>query len=603
MCGIYGGINISKEAFQIVQNSLTHRGPDDVNSFKHKNIMIGHTRLSIQDIEGGVQPFSIGNYTISFNGEIYNHLEIRKKMLKNINFSTSSDTETLLQLIMNYGFKSLNQIDGMFAACIFDEKKLEITLIRDRAGKKPLYYYVDAEKFIFASELQSFQSIGLGLKINHNNISSFLRTGFFYDENTPWENIYEVKAGHYYKLNCKSLVYKKKKYFDIYDSYKLNKFSVSSKALLDEVDSILTKSIKNRLFSSDLEVGAFLSGGIDSSLIVAIASQFKSKLKTFTVKFDGNFDESSLARLTSEKYSTEHYEIDIKLDLKNDLEKILTAYGEPFIDSSCLPSYYISREAKKYVTVALNGDGADELFGGYRRYLGFNLREKINLNFLKYFKSFLSKPKKKMSFYNYFHRYVNFLGKEGIEYYLSGTTDIFEDVYKIEDTDTIKVLDKVIKECDLKGVDKFLYLDFMILLFSNLLVKMDIASMQHALEVRSPFLSKYFLEFAPKLPESNKISGFKTKLILRELSKKYLPIELINQPKRGFEIPLKKWVYGILDEPIRNALIDNSFASNYVDQKFINTLFSDNLSPKTEKNAKMIWSLYCLEIWYKNLKI
>ena len=175
--------------------------------------------------------------------------------------------------------------------------------------------------------------------------------------------------------------------------------------------------------------------------------------------------------------------------------------------------------------------------------------------------------------------------------------------YKIEDTDTIKVLDKVIKECDLKGVDKFLYLDFMILLFSNLLVKMDIASMQHALEVRSPFLSKYFLEFAPKLPESNKISGFKTKLILRELSKKYLPIELINQPKRGFEIPLKKWVYGILDEPIRNALIDNSFASNYVDQKFINTLFSDNLSPKTEKNAKMIWSLYCLEIWYKNLKI
>ena len=367
MCGIAGAINYKKYDLEKIKMSLYHRGPNEQDISIIENTAFIHTRLSIQDISNGHQPFHFNDYSIVFNGEIYNHLELRDD-LKDIDFKTNSDTETLLHLYIKYKEKMFEKLDGMFAFAILDKQQNKIFIARDRSGKKPLYIYKDSNSLLFASELNAIKAGIPKLKIDEDAIYSYLRSGFFFKENTSYEDVEEVLAGYYYQVDLNSLEIQKNKYFDILDIYN-KKSNMTFNDSLYELDNILHKSVKDRLLSSDLEVGAFLSGGIDSSLVVAIASQYKDNLKTFTVKFDGAYDESHLARLTANKYNTQHHELSISMNLKDDIEKILLNYGQPFMDSSAIPSYYVSAEAKKYVTVILNGDGADELFGGYRRYV------------------------------------------------------------------------------------------------------------------------------------------------------------------------------------------------------------------------------------------
>lgn len=599
MCGIAGAINYHKYNFEKVKESLFHRGPDEQDMFYEKEIVLLHTRLSIQDLASGHQPFHYKNYTIVFNGEIYNHMELRSE-LQEFNFLTTSDTETLLYLYIKFGEKIYEKLDGMFAFCIYDRGKNQFILAKDRAGKKPLYLYKDSDSILFTSELNAIKTGINNLQINEVAIESYLRNGLFFCGNTPYQNVLNIKAGYFYVIEIDTLNISSTKYFDILDYY--NKpMSLSFQDSLNQVDSLLHKSIKNRLESSDLEVGAFLSGGIDSSLVVAIASQYQDNLKTFTVKFDGAYDESHLAKLTANKYNTHHHELLISMNLKNDIEKILLNYGQPFSDSSAIPSYYVSKEAKKHVTVILNGDGADEIFGGYRRYVpaANNIIE-----IAKYFSTLtkiLPKPHNKKSMYNYIYRLLNMSSKSGLDFYLSSTGDIFEDEYIFGENKINSELSRFINSVELDPLSKMLYLDFNIILFSDLLVKMDIATMAHSLEGRSPFLSKYLLEFAPSLKNEYKIKGQNTKHILRELSNKYLPKALITQPKRGFEVPLKRWIDNELKENIFDELASsNNYSSSFIDQKFINNLLNRNLNISEEKRAKMLWTMYCLEVWKKN---
>ena len=347
-------------------------------------------------------------------------------------------------------------------------------------------------------------------------------------------------------------------------------------------------------------MGAFLSGGIDSSLVVAIAAQYKTKIKTFTVKFDGVYDESALAKQTANRYDTDHHELTISMDLVNEIEQILLNYGQPFMDSSAVPSYYVSKEAKKYVTVVLNGDGADELFGGYRRYvpyangwLSFASKLSFLLNVLP-----LSNDRKSM--YNYVTRLLSLAKKDGIENYLSATTNIYENIYQIESNVIIDEINSYTKNNTLDDLCKMLYLDFNLILPQNLLVKMDIATMSNSLEARSPFLSKYFLELAPQLGNSLKINGFTTKYVLRELSKKYLPKVIIKQPKRGFEPPLKKWVNNDLKVIIDDSLNGDCYSSSFISKSFIDSILADKLAISKERRAKILWNLFSLETWYKS---
>jgi asparagine synthase (glutamine-hydrolysing) len=610
MCGIAGAVNAGF-SYEQVKKSLGHRGPDEQNSYQNKNVDLFHLRLSILDLEGGKQPMHFDEkYTIIFNGEIYNHAEIRKQFsLKGI---TSSDTETLLLLYDRFGTSFLEHIDGMFAFVIYDKIKNQLFIARDRAGKKPFYYFFDHKKFLFASELNCLKTM-TQFEVEENHILQYLRLGSFYRQFTPYKNVTELRAGTFLVVDCNSLSIKEENWWNIHHFYQKQNTDSFDESL-QNTDDLLHIAVKRRLESSDLEVGCFLSGGIDSGLVTSIASEYKSNLKTFTVSFSAEYDEAPLAKLVAKKYKTDHTEIRISFqNLRNDLENILCNYGEPFYDSSIIPSFYVSREAKKYVTVILNGDGADELFGGYRRYVPFSKYDFFKKNFLvkkgaTFFKKSMPASDNKKSLYNYLYRLASLASNSDLEIYLSAGVDIFEEYQHHIIDHGIDYLAPVRNDFDkiansnLSGLKKIMNLDFDTVLFSDFLVKMDIATMTNSQEGRSAFLSKELLEYVPSLPDEYKIKGKTTKFLLRQLAKKYLPLELIDQPKRGFEIPLKNWVNTELKEPVFDYLSgNNNYYKNFVEQNFVHDLLKKKIKISEEKRAKILWTLLSLEIWYKKV--
>ena len=607
MCGIVGSINFPIDGTR-VKKVMLHRGPDEQQSVREGNVELYHLRLSILDIEGGKQPMSFeNNFTIVFNGEIYNYLELNQKF--NLPVKSNSDTETLLHLYKKLGSDFLAHVDGMFALAIHDKEKKELFIARDRAGKKPLYLYNNNGQILFASELNCLNEL-ISPEINKLYIPQYLRLGSFYRGQTPFQHIEELPGGSFVKISTVTTNVSIKRWWKIEDFYGRTD-NISSGDALKQVDTHLHKAVERRILSSDLEVGSFLSGGIDSGLVTAIASSYTNSLKTFTVSFDGAYNEAPLARLVAQKYNTNHTEIEISFaNLKDDVESILLNYGEPFFDSSAIPSYYVSKAAKEHLTVVLNGDGADELFGGYRRYVPFAKYDWFDLSnglkgILRLMEKKLPSPKDKKSYYNYIYRLISLANKSGINSYLSATSDIFEGYQdKIQsDQDSFSMLEQdflKIQDSSFSGLEKILNLDFNTILFSDLLVKMDIATMANSLEGRSPFLSKELLEFAPTLPDDLKIKGSTTKTLLRSLAQKYLPKELINQPKRGFEIPLKSWVENELEEMIFDYLTPkDAFWREFIDPEWMEKVFRFKTDVPAEKRAKMIWTLFSLEVWYQ----
>ncbi len=607
MCGITGAVNF-KLSYPQVNQYMLHRGPDEQNGFTEDNIDFYHLRLSILDISGGKQPMRLHNrYTIIFNGEIYNHSEIREQL--GIKGLTSSDTETLLLLYRQYGASMLGYLDGMFAFAIYDNAEKTIFLARDRAGKKPLYIYNDGEKIVFASELNCLKGL-LPLEMEQENLYHYFRFGTFYKQLTPYKNVRELGAGTFAVIHCKTLEYKETRWWDIGTFYRQEHNDKLNESL-EKADAYLHRTVKRRVESSDLEVGSFLSGGIDSGLITAIASEYNSRLRTFTVSFEGEYDEAPLAKLVADKYNTVHTQINISFShLTQDVEQILCNYGEPFFDSSAIPSFYVSKEAGKHLTVVLNGDGADELFGGYRRYVPFARYDFFKPNALvkgtaAAAKNLLPLAGNKKSTYNYLYRLAALASKSNLHIYLSAGVDILEDFesnlihppagYLRQMEDDFNA----IASANLSGLKKIMQLDFNTNLFNDLLVKMDIASMAHSLEGRSPFLGKELLEYAPGIKDSFKIKGSTTKYLLRQLAKNYLPAELINQPKRGFEVPLKKWVNNELKEIIHDYVgASTGISRQYIEPGFITALLQDTIKIAPEKRAKILWALFSLEVWY-----
>ena len=610
MCGIAGAINFQLD-IPLLTKDLYHRGPDEQNSFTDDNLILHHHRLSILDISGGAQPMHYEHFTIIFNGEIYNHLEVRKKL--NLNCRTHSDTETILMAYEKLGADCLHEFDGMFALAIYDKQKKQLFLARDRAGKKPLYYYQAKDQFVFCSELLALK-YQLPLLINENNIFQFIRLGYFYKTATPYQNVNELQAGSYATIDLLHPIPQVFKWWNIHQFYE-KPVNDDFETAMQKTEHYLHEAVRNRVESSDLEVGSFLSGGIDSGLVTAIAKQYNSSLKTFTVSFEGEYDEAPLAKLVAEKYNTEHYEIRIGFEnLVNDIEKILSNYGEPFFDSSAIPSYYVCRAAKKHLTVILNGDGGDEIFGGYRRYVPFAKYDFFNVGaFVHTTAGLLHKimpvSNNKKSKYNFAYRLVDLARKNKLEIYLSSTIDSFEGFEKYINASDNYLADveqdfEKMNQTGLSGLQKIMNLDFDNILTGNLLVKMDIATMAHSLEGRSPLLCKEILEYIPSINDSFKIYGKRTKYLLRKLADKYLPPELIDQPKRGFEIPLKKWIDNELKDMIAGYLFSsNDYVSNFVSKQFISDLWNKKIKAGDEKRAKMLWTLFALEVWHKKVYI
>jgi asparagine synthase (glutamine-hydrolysing) len=610
MCGIAGAINLSLDKARL-DKDLYHRGPDEQSDFSEGNLRFYHYRLSILDIACGKQPMHYEHLTIIFNGELFNHLEIRGKY--GFTCRTRSDTETILHAYAKLGPACLGDFDGMYVFAIYDRRNRELFLARDRAGKKPLYYYSKEGHFVFASELNALRH-QLPLTIHESAISRFVEAGYFYGSATPYREVHELRAGTYLQVPLAKPEVKLTRWWSVHSCYRQHQ-EVALDAAIRATDSLLHQSVRRRVESSDLEVGSFLSGGIDSGIVTAIAKEYNQSLKTFTVSFDNNYDEAPMARLVAKKYQTQHHEIKISFDnLKNEIEEILCNYGEPFWDSSAIPSYYVSKEARKHLTVILNGDGGDELFGGYRRYVPFARYD--------FFKTpgwvraiagaghaILPISHDKMSKYNYIYRLLDFARKKDEYVYFSSTLDIFDgfekylisnhtgDGYEEFNRDFHQAM-----ESNLSGLEKIMNLDFDNILTSNLLVKMDIATMAHSLEGRSPLLSKELMEYVPTLPDKFKIQSGQTKYLLRKLAEKYLPAELIHQPKRGFEIPLKKWVGGELRDMIAAYILPaTAYCHQYVEPAFIEKLWQHKVRTGDEKRAKMIWSLFVLEVWHRKV--
>ncbi len=603
MCGVLGSINFEidiKKANQM----LKHRGPDEQNSMNIDNVLLHHLRLTILDAEGGKQPMSLDNrYYITYNGEIYNHLDVRKKL--QLNCHSRSDTETILHAYRSIGIDCLQHFDGMFAFAIYDSHKKELIIARDRAGKKPMYIFKDNNEVIFASELNVIKGLK-PLQKNLSNINDFLQGGFL-KEMTPYINVEELLAGTVAIIDTRSGAREIKRWWQINDFYN-SPINDNYEEALAKVDGYIREGIKRRIDSSDLEVGTFLSGGIDSGIVTAIAAEFKNDLKAFTISFEGSYDESELAKLVAKKYKLEHHVIPLSFDsLQNDFETIVNNYGGPFHDSSAIPSYYVSKVAKKHLTVILNGDGADELFGGYRRYVPYSKFDLYNkgsfiTNFSKILKKVLPITHNKKSLYNYVYRLINIMSVDEKQLYWSSTNDafggFFENFSNTSSNNIQDVIGLLSKQKELTGLQKQMNLDFEIILKGVLLKKMDIATMANSLEGRSPFLCKELLEYVPRINDSFKVNGKTTKYILRNLAKNYLPTDLINQPKRGFEIPLKKWMnkdlYFFVDKYLSPK---DRFIDQFINQDFTTNLVNNRIKVSDEKRAKMLYKLLVTEMW------
>lgn len=615
MCGIAGVLNFSKIPLEEVYFLMSHRGPDDKGAFETKTqggfLQLFHARLSIQDLSTlAHQPMKRGDLCLLLNGEIYNHLQLRKGL--DFAFQTHSDTETLLGLWTHFGeafLERLGMLDGMFAFVLYDAKNQKLYFARDRMGKKPLFYYKQESKIVFASELNTICGIlkffETPLEIDEEAIKFYLESGFFYQDSAPYKQVFAIPNAHYGILDLNTFQLSIKPYFKLESYYQFPKITKEQEAL-ERCESLLKQSIARRIESSDLEVGAFLSGGIDSSLIVALASQMKPDLRTFTIRFENAaFDESSLAEQTARKFGTKHQSLTISTNLIQDVPKILQAYGRPFFDSSAIPSFYVAKAAKEHLSVILNGDGADELFGGYRRYVGHLLLPKI-LPFST-LAGRLPKPNTKQSLYNYFYRLLQMASayKRNLgEYYLRSTTDIFAGFYSFR-SERFNAFQREVESVFKGGYSplaQMLLLDARNLLLCDLLPKMDIATMAHSLEARSPFLSKELVEFAPTLEDNLKVRGKTTKYLLRRLAQKYLDKEVVQAPKRGFEVPLSAWIEGELKELVLDTLQAPQIAQMFLPKNRIESLCNAPHKYPKEKRAKMLWSLFALEIWNQKFK-
>jgi len=553
MCSIVGFYNtkLSFKECEKLNLTMAHRGPDNSTlkeyKFKNKDLFLGHNRLSIQDLATHAnQPMENDRFVIVFNGEVYNHFEIREK-LDFKDFKTTSDTETLLWAFSEFGIeKALSMFIGMFAISLFDKVENKLYLIRDRVGIKPLYWSFENGEFVFGSELKAFPK---HLKQNRSDkaLVQFMSFGYIPKDNSYYDGIYKLEPAHYLIFDGTKI--ETKKYWDL----PTNKIDISYNDAVEETERLIRSSIKYRLLA-DVEVGSFLSGGVDSSLVSAIMQQeSSSKIKTFSIGFeDKKYDESIYAKEVAQYIGSEHYEYKLKAsDVINLIEKLDYHFDEPFGDTSSLPMMILSQMTKNHVTVALSGDGGDELFLGYDRYFFTkNYFDKLNKipQSLRTILSVIAKYSKqdKLEKMSYPLKNLNYENLYSLLYAYIKPWDINnifnkDFVYSIFNKENITLLDlqnyKFENNDILEDLSK---LDFNRYLPDDILTKVDRTTMAYSLEARVPILDHRVVEFAYSLPTNIKLQNG-AKSILKDILYKNVPKKLIDRPKAGFSVPLKYW--------------------------------------------------------------
>lgn len=604
MCGFVGYINKKKKTKKTIKEMtdlIKHRGPDDEEYYIDNSIALGFRRLSIIDLKGGKQPMSNedDSMVITFNGEIYNFKDIKEKLLKKGHiFKTNADTEVILHGYEEYGTNILDKLRGMFAFVIWDKKNNRLFAARDHFGQKPFYYSTMNDTFMFGSEIKSFLKHPDFVKeINKDALKPYLTFQTSVLEETFFKNVYKLLPGHYFIYDLDSKKLDIKKYYQINFESKKQDFD----KLIDKIDKTVTSSIDTHLIS-DVELGAYLSGGIDSSYVVS----YLKPDKTFSVGFDyKDFNEVPLAKGLSDILKIENINQLISADdFFNNLNKVEYYADEPTANLSAMPLYFLSDLASKHVKVVLSGEGADELFGGYPFYMEDPL-------LIKYRKlpMFLRKGIKNIvSIFPDFHG-KNFLTKGGskVEDYFVGEAFVFDNKAadkvlskkyknKTKFQDITKPYFDEVKEKD--DLTKMQYLDMHFWLPNDILLKADKMSMAHSIELRVPILDKEVFSLASTIPTEYKLSHGTTKYALRMAASRRIPEQWFKRPKKGFPVPIIKWFREEKYYNLTKKLFNEDFTKEFFNVDQLNKLLDNHYHGK-KNNCRKIWTVYAFLIWYK----
>ncbi len=616
MCGIAGKFAFhpthwpNETQLQAMGDAIAHRGPDDSGVFIDGPCGLAHRRLSIIDLsERGHQPMSImnGRYTISFNGEIYNYQELRKDLVgQGVSFHSDSDTEVLLHLFARQGADCLKKLRGMFAFAIWDREKQELFLARDRVGQKPLKYYIDDKQIIFASELKAILGAGVEKQIDWNAIQDYLKLGYVPGPMTGFKGIAKLPPAHYAIVSADGTI-TTQRYWELdYET----KPSQSIPEWREQVTDTLTEAVRLRMIS-DVPVGAHLSGGIDSGVTVALmAQQSPDPIRTFSIGFEGDTDsELPRAKQIADRYGTQHHEFVVSPSNTDILAQVAAHYEEPFADSSALPTWLLSELTREHVTVALNGDGGDENFSGYNRYHLMGMYE--TLKKLDPLVQILRRPGIDLGQTLYRRSRIGSFRKiqKLLRWYSSNPYETYQlqfgyfDEMSVDQLLGVKAstppLEKLFEQTSsLNRIDQLLAVDIASYLPDDLLVKVDMASMAHALEVRSPFLDHKLLELTASMPVELKRQGKHGKVLLKEIATDLLPKEIIKQKKRGFGIPREAWLRGSLQSYVEDQLLDPEFLRHGFDRENIEQLIEEHTQRRSDHSLRL-WSLIMLKHWLK----
>lgn len=621
MCGITGIFafnsvgRISLVHLEKATRCLEQRGPDVQDSWFDGVAGLGHRRLSIIDTSPtGNQPMAdaSGRYRIIYNGEVYNFRSIRKELQqKGVAFRSETDTEVLLYAYIHWGTDFLQRLNGFFALAIYDQEEESLFLARDRFGIKPLVYHTGDDKFLFASEMKSLLAYGIDRKINRSALRLYFQLTYIPAPHSILEGVQKLEPGHYLKVG-KSHVEKQKYYeFPYTGTPKLRSFEQAGNDLVDQMRA----AVHDRLVA-DVPLGAFLSGGIDSSIIVALASEQVSDFKTFSIGFKDNayFDETRYANLVAERYKTDHRVFSLTNDdLLNSVDAAVDYLDEPFADSSALPVYILSKETRKHVTVALSGDGADEVFSGYNKHSAWLMSLQKNAgsaavaSFGWLWRALpRSRSNKLTDTFRKLDRFAKAQGyglKERYWFLASFTQDnqidrLLEPTYRAENFD-------LIKEPYLRGIvtgdlNEVLAADAQLVLPGDMLTKVDLMSMANSLEVRVPFLDHRVVSAAFDMPVSFKAKGNQRKIILREAFRAYLPDELYGRPKHGFEVPLLSWFRKELKDDLDQMVFNREKieAQGLFEWKEIARAKRKLHAFNPGDVPVLVWSLFVFQNWY-----
>tara|TARA_Y100000591_G_scaffold332679_1_gene371015 strand:+ start:1297 stop:3195 length:1899 start_codon:yes stop_codon:yes gene_type:complete len=624
MCGINGiwnfdGKPVSISKLKKMNSLLNHRGPDESGEYIDGGVGLGHQRLSIIDVNGGSQPMmtSDKSLVIVYNGEVYNYRDLKNELFNlGYNFETNSDTEVVLKCYQEFGNNFVEKLRGMFAICIWDKENKQIVLARDRLGQKPIYYFADNSKLIFSSELDSLlSSLNNNCEVDPDGLNNYLNLDYIPAPFSIYKSIRKIPSSNF--LICKDKTVTIQKYWDMNKPHIRSEYSgVDPKSIIKEMKLLLNESVRMRMIS-DVPIGAFLSGGIDSSGIVAIMAKNTSKqVKTFSIGLENNKNsELKYARMVSNIYNTHHTEFIVDVDDFKSLPNIVKMFNEPLSDRSSINNYYVSKLASDEVKVALSGDGGDEVFAGYpwykfiiknRNYHSYsrysklfsyfykvwpnNLRGKNKLdllrqaNFKKKYSSFRRRfpDHTKKSFFK--KDFLNFLESN------SGRDILSEFCENLECDDLLSFM---------------LHVDANTYLADKINTKVDRMSMQNSIEVRSPLLDHKLVEFAYNIPSHFKIKDNLEKYVLKEVLKDYLPTEILDRPKQGFGLPSNKHTKKELDNLCKFSLEilcdEQSRNRGMLNINKIEKLLVDHSNRLTDPTVSFnqIWNLLNLEIWFQ----